>query len=114
MAEKAAGERPDSYDARVCLGLAYQKSHRVEEALACYDAVLRAGSDDADLHNNRGIALQESGRLEEAFASYERALELRPDFPLARFHRGAETSRVERVIVGHSLFNGRLCHTFFE
>lgn len=33
---------------------------------------------------------------------------------LARSHRGAETSRVERVIVGHSLFNGRLCHTFFE
>jgi tetratricopeptide (TPR) repeat protein len=94
-AEKAARDFPDSYDAQLCLGLAYQKSHRVSGALECYDRALAMRSDDPELHNNRGIQLQEMGRMNEALASYERALELRPDFPLARFHRA-----LARLMVG--------------
>lgn len=87
VARQAAKNFPESYEAQLCLGLAYQKSHSATEALKCYDAALSMREDDAELHNNRGIALQELGRLNEAIASYERALELSPDFPLAKFHR---------------------------
>ncbi|HUK05587.1 MAG TPA: hypothetical protein VLV90_10960, partial [Burkholderiales bacterium] len=58
-----------------------------ERALGCFAAALRLRDGDAELYDFRGSLYQELGRLPEAFADFEHALALRPDFPLARFHR---------------------------
>jgi tetratricopeptide (TPR) repeat protein len=81
----ARGDFP--YEAQLLLGRAHQKLHEPERSLACFEAALRLRNNDADLYDFRGAVYQELGRLPEAFADFERALALRPDFPLARFHR---------------------------
>jgi len=87
VAAEAVDRAPGSYEATFCLGLAYQKSHQAEQALQCYASAQRLRADDAELHDALGSTYQELGRLDEAFAEYDRALALRPDFPLALFHR---------------------------
>ncbi len=88
VAAQAVEGAPSSYEAMFCLGFAHQKRHQPERALACYESASRLRDDDAELHDARGSTLQELGRLDEALAAFERALDLRPDFPLAKFHRG--------------------------
>ena len=85
-AQAVDGDR-SSYEAMFCLGFAHQKLHQPERALACYESASGMRADDAELHDARGSTLQELGRLEDAIAAFERALALRPDFPLALFHR---------------------------
>ncbi|HEY6966731.1 MAG TPA: hypothetical protein VI229_04610 [Burkholderiales bacterium] len=87
LAEQARARGDWPYDAQLLLGRALQKLHEPAGALACFEAALRLRADDAELYDFRGSMFQELGRLPEAFADFERALALRPDFPLARFHR---------------------------
>ena len=87
VAAQAVERDRESYEAVLCLGLAHQKLHNPARALACYESAARMRADDAELHDARGSAFQELGRLDEALAAYDRALALRPDFPLASFHR---------------------------
>jgi tetratricopeptide (TPR) repeat protein len=87
LAAQAAAREPRSYQAQLLLGRAYQKLHQPAQALACFEAARRKRDDDAELYDFRGAMYQECGRLPEAFADYDRALALRPDFPLAAFHR---------------------------
>lgn len=87
LAEQALARGDAPYEAQLLLGRAYQKLHEPERALACFEAALRLRADDAELYDFRGSMVQELGRLPEAFADFERALVLRPDFPLALFHR---------------------------
>jgi tetratricopeptide (TPR) repeat protein len=89
LALAAAASARDTawYEARLLMGRAHQKLHQPERALDCYEAARRLRDDDAELYDSRASTYQELGRLPEAFADYERALALRPDFPLALFHR---------------------------
>jgi tetratricopeptide (TPR) repeat protein len=87
LAAAARAQHPDSYEAHLLAGRAHQKLHQPQAALECYEAARRLRDDDAELYDSRAATWQELGRLPEAFADYERALALRPDFPLARFHR---------------------------
>jgi tetratricopeptide (TPR) repeat protein len=87
-AEDGLRRAPEAGELYAALGLVHQKMHRPHAALECYERARALGHADADYWNNYGIVMQELGRLEEALAAYERALALRPDFPLARFHRG--------------------------
>ncbi|MBM4249984.1 MAG: tetratricopeptide repeat protein [Euryarchaeota archaeon] len=50
----------------------------MEEALECYDAAVRLGTEDADLWNDRAFTLLDMGRFAEAEESAGRALELDP------------------------------------
>ena len=88
LLEEALRRAPAAGDLHAALGFAHQKMHRAQVALECYEKAQSLGHADAELYNNLGIVFQELGRLPEALASYDRALALRPDFPLARFHRG--------------------------
>ena len=81
----AQGDFP--YEAQLLLGRAHQKLHEPGRALDCFAAARRLRDGDAELYDFRGSLYQEIGRLPEALADFERALALRPDFPLARFHR---------------------------
>jgi len=87
IAAQAVESDPASYEANLCLGFAHQKLHQPARALACYESAARIRTDDAELCDARGSTFQELGRMDEAFAQYDRALALRPDFPLALFHR---------------------------
>jgi len=95
IAAQAVESDRASYEAILCLGFAYQKLHQPERALACYESAGRMRPDDAELHDACGSTFQEVGRLDDAFAQYDRALALRPDFPLALFHRA-----LARLLVG--------------
>jgi tetratricopeptide (TPR) repeat protein len=88
VATQAAAENPSSFEALYCRGFACQKLHQPERALESYESANRVHSGDAELHDARGSTLQEMGRLDAAIAAFEAALALRPDFPLALFHRG--------------------------
>jgi tetratricopeptide (TPR) repeat protein len=87
LAADAFARDATSYEALLLLGRAHQKLHDPERALECFEAAQRMRADDAELYDFRGSLHQELGRLQAAFADYDRALELRPDFPLASFHR---------------------------
>ena len=88
LAQAAAERDAYSFEANLCLALALHKLHDSQRALVACEAAYRLRADDADLHDLRGSILQELGRLDEAAADYDRAVVLRPDFALARFHRG--------------------------
>ena len=87
MVRGALEVAPGEGELHAVLGLIHQKMHEPFAAMECYERAQSLGHADADLWNNLGIVLQDLGQLPEALAFYERALELRPDFPLARFHR---------------------------
>jgi tetratricopeptide (TPR) repeat protein len=87
LAADTSASAPDSYEAHLLMGRALQKLHQPQRALECYEAARRLRDDDAELYDSRASTYQEAGRLQEAFADYDRALALRPDFPLAAFHR---------------------------
>ena len=87
LAQAALAREPASYEARLLAGRACQKLHRPERALELFEAARQLRADDAELYDFRGSMLEEIGRLAEAFADFDRALALRPDFPLAAFHR---------------------------
>src|SRR5688572_5897170 len=77
----------ESYEAKLCLGIAYQKLHDPQRALACFEVARRLRPDDAELYDRRGAVLQELGRFAEAMADFEHSLSLPPGFALAAFHR---------------------------
>ncbi len=95
IAAAAVARDPAAYEARLLLGRAFQKLHEPARALEQFEAALRLRGDDAELYDFRGSMYQEIGRLQDAFADYDRALALRPDFPLAAFHRA-----MARLLVG--------------
>jgi len=78
---------PSHFDALKCMGLVMQKLHRPREALPYYEHARSLNAADAELLNNLGIVYQDLGRLEEALDSYNAAIWLKPDFPLAIWHR---------------------------
>ena len=87
LAGLAVARGEDPYLSQLLLGRAHQKLHEPARALECFEAALRLRGDAAELYDFRGSMYQEIGRLPEAFADFDRALALRPDFPLASFHR---------------------------
>jgi len=95
LAAQAAARGEAPYEAELLLGRAHQKLHEPATALAHFEAARRLRDDDPELYDFRGSTFQEIGRLPEAFADFDRALALRPDFPLAAFHRA-----MARLLVG--------------
>ena len=87
MLEQILARAPHDYEANRCMGLVLQKLHAPRDALACYERVIEQGENDPELLNNFAIVLQDLGRLDEAIAYYDRAIALKPDFPLAIWHR---------------------------
>jgi len=85
-AAAAVEASPSSASSWLCLAFVYQKTHRPQQALDCYERSRAIAAPDHELHNNVGIVLQELGRVEEAMEAYRRSLALKPDFHLARFH----------------------------
>jgi tetratricopeptide (TPR) repeat protein len=78
---------PESGELYAVRGAVLQAMHKPQAALESYEQAQSLGHADAELWKNLGIVYQELGRLGDALASFDRALALKPDFPVARFHR---------------------------
>jgi tetratricopeptide (TPR) repeat protein len=72
-----------SFEAWFNLGVAYQKTNRLEQAGQAYAEALKLKPDSALAYSNLGATLQERGDLPEARKVYERALQLAPETPAA-------------------------------
>jgi predicted O-linked N-acetylglucosamine transferase (SPINDLY family) len=70
------------------LGVAYEESERLDEAVASYERALALQPDSADAYNNMGVALRKQGKLTEASASYRQALFINPHFAMAHNNLG--------------------------
>lgn len=74
---------PGYPDALANRGVALQQLGRAADALAAYEAAVKAGCVKPELFYNRGNVLRETERLAEAIASYDMALRLEPAYPEA-------------------------------
>lgn len=75
---------PATPDVHILLANAYLKHHRLEEALAHYDAALQHDASYVGAWVNKGICLARMGRPEAARQAWETALRLDPDQPQVR------------------------------
>lgn len=107
-AEAAVQAAPSSASSWLCKAFVYQKTHRPQLALECYERSRTLGTPDHELHNNMGIVLQELGRVDEAMEAYRRSLGLKPGFQLARFHLGLAQLLTQRYDTGWDDYELRL------
>jgi len=87
---------PDSSMANNNLGFELARlPGRQAEAIAHFDAALRADPDSAEAHENLGLALSKApGRLPEAIAHLEEAERLQPDYPESHLNLGSVLAKV--------------------
>jgi tetratricopeptide (TPR) repeat protein len=85
--DDALQREPEDLQALSCKGFVLQKMQEPSQARAYYEKALALGGGDAELLNNLAIVLQDLGHLDEAIARYDEAILLKPDFPLAIWHR---------------------------
>jgi tetratricopeptide (TPR) repeat protein/2-polyprenyl-3-methyl-5-hydroxy-6-metoxy-1,4-benzoquinol methylase len=87
-------------DAAVALideGNALEEHGRVAEAMARYDAAVKADPQCARAHMNRGNVLLAGGRLDEARRAYEFAIACEPHYAAAHFNLGNLNARAGEV-----------------
>lgn len=66
-------------------GIALKNLGRLDEAIACYDHVIKEIDPDyKKAWHNKGVALKEKGDLDAAVQCFDRALELDPEYDIAR------------------------------
>ena len=75
---KAAEAMPESYEARIQLGVSFSATKNTEEALRCFEEAIRLDRDDPRGHHERGNMLARLERFQEAYDSYARSAELAP------------------------------------
>jgi predicted O-linked N-acetylglucosamine transferase (SPINDLY family) len=85
---KALGVAPRSAALHLCLGDAWFRLGRYQEADASYAESTRIDPTQGDAHNNRGVALAHLGRHAGAVASFELALAHDPQNAAAWNNRG--------------------------
>ena len=72
---------PRAYNA---LGTMYASNSKPDEAINCFNEVLRVKPDSVDAHNNLGIVLSDKGQIKEAILHFQEALRLDPSSAIAR------------------------------
>ncbi|WP_294538295.1 tetratricopeptide repeat protein [uncultured Rhodoblastus sp.] len=79
---------PGEAEALYRRGLEEQAAGRLDAAIGCFDAALRARPDFPEALCSGGYILQSRGHAAGALAFYERALHFNPDYAVAWFNRG--------------------------
>jgi tetratricopeptide (TPR) repeat protein len=69
-------------------GSAFGRLQQHEDALSCFERVLRLQPGNFDAHFNIGTALYQLDRYEEALTAFDRAIAVRPDSAIAFRSRG--------------------------
>jgi tetratricopeptide (TPR) repeat protein len=76
-AQKAGSPVPQ-VDAIIALAVQHYNAGQFAEAAACFERVVAARPDLADMHHNLGCVRLQQGRLTDAIACFERVLALKP------------------------------------
>jgi protein O-mannosyl-transferase len=74
---------PLFWDARCNIGKAFLKEGKLNEAISCFNEVLRQNKDFADAHYNLAIALGRQKKYDEAIEHLVKVLQLNPTYPEA-------------------------------
>ncbi len=90
-------QNPGAWIAHYNLAKSLREGGRLDEAIAHYEAALRAKPDLAEAEDNLGVTLTNSGRNLEAIAHYEAAIRIQPDFPEAHDNLGVTLTRIGRL-----------------
>jgi hypothetical protein len=69
----------DNYLAYNNLGVAFEKTGRINEAIGLYEKALKVDSCYADANYNIAVAMVESNKIDDAIHYYKKVLEIRPD-----------------------------------
>jgi predicted O-linked N-acetylglucosamine transferase (SPINDLY family) len=96
LLRRAVRESPKSSAVRSSLGSVLAALRCFDEALACFDTVLKRDPRDAAARYNRAVVLDTLARNEEALAEFDKVLKQRHDDADAWFNRGNVLARVER------------------
>jgi len=81
--EKALAIKPDFVEALNNLGIALQKTKRVDQAFDVYQKALSLNPGLTDAYNNLGLLYQEKDKMGKAIENFEKAFELDPGFTKA-------------------------------
>lgn len=90
-------ENPEAVNSRYALGVLYQRTGRMEEAIETLEEVLAQGRADKDVHYNLALAYRRVGNAEAAARHTERFQELQRE-EAARFDRGNAAFRLRTEI----------------
>jgi tetratricopeptide (TPR) repeat protein len=86
---------PDFALAWVNKGIALKNLSRIDEAIACYDHVIRKLDPEfKKAWHNKGVALRIDGRIEEAIECFDRAVEIDRHYAIAK--RGRDECLAEK------------------
>jgi len=83
--EKALQINPNYVDAYINCGNTFKASKEFDRALDCYKKVIQVESRSSLAHYLMGEVYYEIGNARAAQLSYQTAIEIKPDFPEARF-----------------------------
>ena len=101
-------KRPGNLRAHYSLGIALEQSGRIEEAITCYEQVLRMDPDYAEAHNRLGNSLTQVGKPNDAIGHFQCALRIKPDYPEAHNNLGVALERSGRIQEAISQFEQAL------
>ncbi len=93
---RVAARAPGFAHAHNALGLARAGLRRTSEALASYEAAIRADPSFAPPYVNRATLLRDLGDLHAALANLDKAVALQPDEPAAHGNRGSLLTELGR------------------
>ncbi|MGE5467260.1 MAG: tetratricopeptide repeat protein [Ignavibacteria bacterium] len=79
---------PQHANALNCLGLAFQKQARLDDAIDCYSRAVAASPQFAIAHYNLGFLLRLRGRHSDALVSLQKAAVLQPSLAEAHYELG--------------------------
>ncbi|MEM7068140.1 MAG: tetratricopeptide repeat protein [Pseudomonadota bacterium] len=88
---------PHHGDGHYNLGLVYMNLGRAEEAIVCFERVIKQKGENPDVYNNLGAAFFELEKFENAISAYEKAVALKPDFVPALRNLGAALRDIRRL-----------------
>jgi tetratricopeptide (TPR) repeat protein len=77
-------------------GQALLDANKAEEALACFDQVLRLDANHTDALVKKGAALEKLQKLDEAIECYDRAIAADGSMTIAYLYKGGVFNRLER------------------
>lgn len=86
--EKALAFNRENWEASNLKGIALRRKGLIDQAIATYQAILKAKPFQARVHYNLGIAFAKKGNLDAALKAYAKALEIKPTYPEAHANLG--------------------------
>jgi tetratricopeptide (TPR) repeat protein len=96
----ASGTEPDSGVARITLllgkGQSLLNADKPEEALACYDEILRLDANHPEALVKKGAVLERLKQDDEALRCYDRAIAANGSLTIAYLYKGGVYNRLER------------------